>query len=453
MIRTTLLLLYLLVAGFLPATGQQNTPGKPNVLIILTDDQGYNDVSYYGTPGIRTPNIDTLCKSGMRFDNFYANSPVCSPTRASLMSGRYPEMVGVPGLIRSDPGDNFGFLKPTAKLMPKLLKEAGYTTALVGKWNLGLESPNTPNEKGFDFFHGFLDDMMDDYYNHLRNKKNFLRQNEKEVAPKGHATDIFTGWAVDYIHRQKNGKNPFFLYLAYNAPHFPVQPPEEWMEKVKKREPGMPERRAKLVALIEHMDDGIGKVIRSLKETGAYENTLVIFLSDNGGHLESGANNGELRDGKQSVYEGGIRIPAFFSWPGHIRPNSSCTEKALTMDVYPTIAEITGIKLGHAVDGISLLSLLEKPGARLPERPLFFTRREGNPRYGGQTIQAVISGNWKLLQNSPYAPYELYNLYEDPLEQRNLAAYHVEKYKELQQLLIKQIQKGGTVPWQKPLAE
>lgn len=431
------------------SSGQQKNT-KPNIIIILTDDQGYHDVSYYGTPDLRTPNLDMLCRSGMRFDHFYANSPVCSPTRASIMSGRYPEMVGVPGLVRSIPDDNWGYLKPDAILLPKLLKQAQYNTAIIGKWNLGLESPNTPNEKGFDYFHGWLDDMMEDYWTHIRNGRNFLRENEKEITPKGHATDLFSDWAVDYIRQQKGSKNPFFLYLAYNAPHFPVQPPPEWLAKVKAREPNLPERRAKLVALIEHMDDGIGRVIRSLKETGAYDNTLIVFLSDNGGYLQDGANNGALRDGKESMYEGGIRVPAFFVWPNHIQPNGMNAQTALAMDIYATVADIAGTKITHKIDGISLLPLLKNATETLPLRPVFFTRREGNLRYGGQTIQAVIYGNMKLLQNSPYEPYELYNLYQDPTEQRNLINYQIDQHKKLHQLLMKHIQEGGSIPWQKP---
>lgn len=450
MVKLTKALLPVFFSGIaLNVTGQETAKILPNILVILTDDLGYHDVSYYGTPDIQTPNIDSLCKAGMRFDNFYANSPVCSPSRASLMSGRYPEMVGVPGLIRSNPEDNFGYLKPDAILLPDLLKKKQYNTAIIGKWNLGLESPNKPNERGFDYFYGFLDDMMDSYWTHLRKGKNFMRENEKVIDPEGHATDIFTESATKYVHSQKGNKNPFFLYLAYNAPHFPVQPKEEWLTKVQKREPGISERRAKLVALIEHLDDGIGKVIQTLKANGLYENTLIIFLSDNGGHLEDGANNGNLRDGKQSVYEGGIRIPAFFVWPSQIKPGSVACQKSLIMDIYPTIGEIIGIEIKNKIDGISLLPILNETSKALPERPLFFTRREGNSRYGGQTIQAVISSNWKLLQNSPYSPYELYNIYEDPLEQRNLIDYEPELHKKLQLMLISQIQKGGSVPWQK----
>lgn len=444
-------LFYSLFLVPLCALGQQAKIKKPNVLVILTDDLGYHDVSYYGTPDIRTPNIDNLCKAGMRFDNFYANSPVSSPSRASLLSGCYPEMMGVPGLVRSVPEENFGYLKPDALLLPKLLKKGNYHTAIIGKWNLGLESPNLPNEKGFDYFHGFLDDMMEDYWSHLRRGINFLRENEQVIDPKGHASDIFTGWAIDYIQKQSKSKDPFFLYLAYNAPHVPIQPPEEWLKKVRTREPGITEKRAKLVALIEHLDDGIGKVIQSLKETGKYENTVIVFLSDNGGQLSVGANNGKVRDGKGSVYEGGIRVPAFVVWPNHILPGSVTAHTALTMDLYPTISEIAGIPISHSINGVSLLPVLKDPKAKLQERLLFFIRREGGLQFGGQTQQAVISGNWKLLQNSPFKPYELYNLTQDTLEQHDLLNSRRDQSDKLQQLMIEHIQKGGSVPWQKPV--
>jgi arylsulfatase A-like enzyme len=438
------------LAGSWSATAA-NKAARPNVLVILADDLGYHDVSYYGTPDIRTPNIDNLCRAGIRFDNFYANSPVSSPSRASLMSGCYPERVGVPGLVRSAPEENFGYLKPDALLLPKLLKAGSYHTAIIGKWNLGLQSPNLPNEKGFDYFHGFLDDMMEDYWSHLRRGINFMRENNLVIDPKGHATDIFTGWAVDYIRQQAKSNDPFFLYLAYNAPHVPIQPPAEWLQKVKEREPGITDKRAGLVALIEQLDDGIGQVIKSLKESGAYENTVIVFLSDNGGQLSVGANNGKVRDGKGSVYEGGIRVPAFVVWPNHIQPGAVTAQTALTMDIYPTISEIAGIPVNHSINGVSLLPILKDPQQRLPERLLFFTRREGGRQFGGQTIQAVISGSWKLLQNSPYKPYELYNLSQDTLEQRDLLNVWRDQADKLQQRMIEHIQEGGSVPWQKPV--
>ena len=276
---------------------------KPNILLILVDDLGYGDLSSYGAGDMKTPHLDGLAGSGVRFNNFYSNCPVCSPTRASILTGRYPDMVGVPGVIRTHPHSSFGYLSSHAVMLPEMLKPAGYHTSIVGKWHLGLESPNMPNERCFDHFHGFLGDMMDDYYSHRRHDINYMRLNGEEIDPEGHATDLFTQWSVDYIKSREESEQPFFLYLAYNAPHTPIQPPEEWVKRVKEREPGIDEKRAKLVALIEHMDDGIGKVLNALDETGVRENTLVIFTSDNGGQLNIGASNGSLNGGKGEMLE------------------------------------------------------------------------------------------------------------------------------------------------------
>jgi arylsulfatase A-like enzyme len=433
------------------SSGQQKR-SQPNILIILADDLGYHDVSYYNTPDIRTPNIDELCKQGIRFDNFYANSPVCSPSRASLLTGRYPEMVGVPGLIRNQLADNFGYLTPGIQLLPALLKKANYKTAIVGKWNLGLESPNLPNQKGFDYFHGWLDDMMEDYWKHTRNGINFLRKNDKVITPEGHATDLFTQWAVDYLNSEKNSKNPFFLYLAYTAPHTPIQPTDEFLAKVKSRQPGITEKRAKLVAMIEQMDAGIGKVINTLKANGTYNNTIIIFLSDNGGQLETAANNGNEREGKGTMYEGGLKIPAFITWPNHFRPGAQSTERLLLMDIYPTLAEITGVPIDHKIDGVSFAAILRNSNAKLAPRPVYFIRREGGG-YGAKISNAIINGDMKLLQNTPTQPFELYDLGKDPLEQTNLISTEEAKRVVLHRLLMKQVQKGGSVPWQKPEKE
>ena len=207
--------------------------GRPNILVILADDLGCGDLSSYGATDLKSPNIDGLVAAGMRFDSFYANCPVCSPTRAALMTGRYPDLVGVPGVIRTHITNNWGYLLPQAVLLPQMLKRGGYHTALVGKWHLGLTAPNTPNERGFDHFHGFLGDMMDDYYTHRRHGFNYMRLSDKEIDPEGHATDLFTQWAIDYLReRSRMKEQPFFLYLAYNAPHVPIQPPQEWLDRV-----------------------------------------------------------------------------------------------------------------------------------------------------------------------------------------------------------------------------
>src|ERR1041384_2109509 len=306
-------LLGLSIACFVPAgaiSAESSPSPKPNIVIILTDDQGRGDYSAFGTRDIRTPNLDRLCREGMTFQNFYANSCVCSPSRAALLTGCYPDRVGVPGVIREEsPADSWGWLSARATLLPQVLRGAGYHSAIIGKWHLGVGSPNTPTERGFDFYHGFLGDMMDDYWTHLRHGRNFMRRNLEVVEPKGHATDVFTGWACDYLEERAKALAPFFLYLAYNAPHGPVQPPPDWLDKVRQREPGISERRAKLVALIEHLDAGIGKVLDALERLGLAGNTLLIFTSDNGGLLTDGANNGPWRSGKTHMYEGGLRVP------------------------------------------------------------------------------------------------------------------------------------------------
>lgn len=447
-IKCLLSFVFLGAAFFNPLLAQ-TTADLPNILLIFTDDQGYHDVSYYGTEDLQTPHIDQVAEAGMRFDNFYANCPVCSPTRAALLTGRYQDYVGVPGVIRTYEDNNWGYLDPNATLLPEQLKMAGYHTALIGKWHLGLESPNTPVERGFDYFHGWLGDMMDDYWTHRRHGINYMRLNGREIDPEGHATDLFTDWSVDYIQSQADDNRPFFLYLAYNAPHFPVQPPQEWLDKVKKREEGIDDTRAKLVAFIEHMDDGIGKVIAALKESGQYDNTLIIFSSDNGGHLPSQANNGPLRDGKQSMYEGGLKVPTAMSWPGKIPAGSVSDQMNLSMDIYPTLLEVAGLEPKQPIEGRSFLPVMLGEDAPAEERTLYFTRREGGTRYGGQSIYAVRKGDWKLLQNSPYEPYELYNLLQDPQEENNLMGSEEEKYRELNKLMMEHIQKGGQVPWQK----
>ena len=434
-----------------PVFAEESLP-RPNVLLILVDDLGYGDLACQGADDMRTPHIDRLAASGMTFTNFYANCPVCSPTRAALLTGRYQDLVGVPGVIRTHPGNNWGYLRHDAVLLPAAMAKAGYHTAMVGKWHLGLAAPNLPNDRGFAHFRGFLGDMMDDYYNHRRHGINYMRKNKTTIDPKGHATDLFSQWAVDYLKvaAARREKRPFFLYLAYNAPHTPIQPPEDWVKRVLDREPKIEKRRAKLVALIEHMDDGIGRVLAALKANGQAENTLVIFSSDNGGQLSVGANNGRLRDGKQSVYEGGLKVPTCAAWPGRIEAGSKSDLMALSMDLFPTVCEVAGAPVSKGIEGRSILPTLRgKPQNEL-RKLWFFSRREGGARYAGKTIEALRRGPWKLLQNSPFAPLELYNLESDPLEKTNLSRKNPRVFREMSAALRRQLQRYGEVPWQKP---
>ena len=440
--RRVSLLILLFLSGAV-ASAQQ-----PNIVLIVADDLGYGDLSSYGAEDLHSPALDSLAASGIRFTQFYANSPVCSPTRASLLSGRYPPLAGVPGVIRTHASNNWGNLAQNIELLPEKLRLRGYHTSMVGKWHLGLNAPQRPVDRGFDHFEGFLGDMMDDYYNHRRHGINYMRRGEEVIYPEGHATDLFTDWAVHYIESRTVSTAPFFLYLAYNAPHTPIQPPEEWVTKVQQREGDIDEARAKLVALIEHMDHGIGKVMAALKENGFHDNTLVIFVSDNGGQLNVGARNGPLREGKGTVYEGGIRVPAIASWPGNIAPGAASDALLTTMDIYPTLLEAAQARITQIIDGTSFLGSLLGGLDPDPNRLLFFSRREGGLRFGGKTIEAVRQGPWKLLQNSPYAPLELYNLERDPLETTDLSSAEPDVFRRLATELRRYVQEAGSVPWQ-----
>jgi arylsulfatase A-like enzyme len=335
-------------------------------------------------------------------------------------------------------------------LLPQRLKRAGYHSAIVGKWHLGLESPNTPTERGFDFFYGFLGDMMEDYWTHRRGGQNFMRRNREVIDPEGHATDLFTGWACDYLAERARAKKPFFLYLAYNAPHDPIQPPPEWLERVKQREPAMDPKRQKLVALIEHLDAGIGRVLDTLDRLKIADNTLVIFTSDNGGVLDFGANNGPWRSAKAHMYEGGLRVPGAARWPSHIRPGSRTPRIALTMDIFATALDVAGLARPVEIDGVSFLPALLGKSDADPKRDLYFVRREGGFAYGGKTIEALRRGDWKLLQDSPFAPLELYNLAADPKETADLSKKEPKVFRELSAALRVQVQRGGEVSWQQP---
>jgi arylsulfatase A-like enzyme len=331
-----------------------------------------------------------------------------------------------------------------------MLKQAGYRTGIVGKWHLGLEAPDRPIDRGFDEFRGFLGDMMDDYYDHRRHGVNYLRDGEETIEPKGHATDLFGAWACDLLDEWAKQEEPFFLYLAFNAPHAPIQPPEDWLAKVRARDRSLAERRAKLVALIEHMDHNVGRVLERLDSLGLTDETLVVFTSDNGGDIGPGANNAPWRAGKGTMYEGGLLVPAMVRWPGQIEPDSESSAACITMDLLPTLCEASGVPIEHEVDGRSLLPLLRGKVAEVPARDLFFVRREGGGEFWGLESRALRRWPYKLVQNRPFEPYQLFDLANDPQETTDLAGKMPGKVRELAAALSKQIQRGGKVPWQAP---
>ena len=444
--KRLLFLCFYLLTNVFAQNNSENNP--PNILIIFTDDLGYGDLSIQGATDMRTPNIDNIAKKGMIFKQFYANSPVCSPSRASLLTGKYPNMVGMPGVVRQVEEKSWGYFDENAVTLPQMLNEVGYHTGMIGKWHLGYEKPNIPNSKGFQYFKGFLGDMMDDYWTHLRHGINWMRENEIEITPEGHATDIFTDWTIDYLKERQVKQQPFFLYLTYNAPHFPIQPPQEWLDKVQQREQNITEKRAKNVAFIEHLDFNIGRIMKALKETGLDDNTLVVFTSDNGGALRYAQSNSPLRGSKQQMYEGGIRVPFFASWKGKIAAGSTSDNVGMLMDLLPTFCKVAEKEVTHAIDGINLLPTLLGEEQVTDDRHLFWVRREGWD-YGGQAYYAARYKGYKILQNSAYEPLEFFNIEEDELEKTPLNSEDSKVYRKLRMALQEHIKKSGAIPWQK----
>ena len=419
---------------------------KPNILVIMVDDLGYADLSNFGAPDIKTPEIDSLMKQGVKFTDFTANCCVCSPSRAAFLTGRNQDMVGVPGVIRTYDSGNWGYLDPKATTLPDILGKNGYRTSLIGKWHLGLQSPNTPNERGFEEFHGFLGDMMDDYWKHLRHGNAYMYHNKERVETAGtHATDLFTNWAIEDLKMAKKDGRPFFQFLAYNAPHSPIHPPKEWLEKFKKNNPGIPVKRAKIGALIEHLDYSVGKVLDTLDELDLSKNTLVIFTSDNGGKISFGANNGPLRSDKTHVYEGGLKVCTSFTWPGKIQNGRVTKFRGMTMDLFPTILDAAGISEHGKIDGLSMLQEITEGGQKsFAGRDQVYTWLQGYKKH------ALRKGDWKLVKDTEKSSYELYNMAEDPYEKTDLAKVNKEKFDELMKIMKNYLAEADKVNWKRP---
>ncbi|MGV7235549.1 MAG: sulfatase-like hydrolase/transferase, partial [Nitrosomonadaceae bacterium] len=441
-------------------TPQSGDPTKPNIVMIITDDQGYRDVSYdIPPPDLTTPNIDSLAADGIQFKNFYSNSPVCSPTRASILTGRYSGISGVRGVIRSNLTNSWGYLSPNLKTLPEILQNAGYYTGHIGKWHLGLESPNLPNERGYDYFRGYLDGMMSDYCTHLQGGVDYMRENNQLTNHTGiHATRLFTQWARDFINERAQQERPYFLTLWYNAPHVPIQPPNQNNVSGCPIDQNLPEDRSALVKLIEDLDEQIGVFIQTLKDTGTYNETLIFFASDNGGQLDVGANNGQFRGGKPEVYDGGIRIPMVATWPNEIPSSQASNTVAMTMDLFPTILEAAGVPLPSGIDGLSLLPILKQGGSPSLGRSTIWEQLQRERLSGSNFIlnenYALRQGDWKIVKKNPALPndpnnFELFNLAteQDPYETTDQCATNQLKCIELQGLLTEYTDQAQLVPW------
>ncbi len=401
----------------------------PNIVVIVADDLGWKDVGYHGSD-IETPNIDTLAETGARFEQFYAQ-PMCTPTRAALMTGRYPLRFGLQtGVV---PGAGTYGLPADEYLLPEMLKEAGYRTALVGKWHLGHAKPEYwPRQRGFDSFYGALVGEIDHFKHSSHGVPDWYRDNTP-IEEEGFDNELFGDEAARIIE-QHDGAEPLFLYLAFTAPHTPFQAPQEYLDRFKRIED---ENRRAYAAMISVMDDAIGKVVAALKNKGMDENTLVLFMSDNGGVTSSmfagdtevagalPADNGPYRDGKGTVYEGGTRVPALAWWPGKIEPEV-VDGLVHVVDVYPTLAAIAGGQLGKnkPLDGMDVWSSLSE-GEQSPRTEIVYNV---DP-FGG----AVRQGDWKLVWKAALPQkIELFDLAKDPSETTDLAKDNPHTAAELQ---------------------
>ncbi len=409
----------------------QDKAARPNILYIVSDDQGWKDVGYHGSD-IKTPEIDRLAAGGVRLEQFYAQ-PMCTPTRASLMTGRYPFRYGLQTAVILS-GQTYGL--PTDEwLLPQALKETGYYTAIVGKWHLGHADPKYwPRQRGFDYQYGPMLGEIDYFTHEQRGVVDWYRNN-KVVKESGYSTTLLGNDAVNLIEKH-DASRPLYLYLAFNAPHSPYQAPQEYLDKY--MDIADPSRRA-YAASITAMDEQIGRVLQVLEKKGMRANTLVFFQSDNGGtrnkmfagegdmsKIVIPCDNGPSREGQGSLYEGGTRVAALANWPGHIRSGTRVDGMIHVVDMYPTLAALAGASTAKAkpLDGLNMWPTLSE-GKPSPRSEIV---------YNVEPFRAAVrEGDWKLIWRIPLpSKVELYNIGQDPSEKDNLAARNPEKVAELQ---------------------
>jgi arylsulfatase A-like enzyme len=400
-------------------------PTEPNVVVFLADDLRWADVGYRGAE-IETPAIDRLAREGVRLEHFYA-TPICSPTRAALMTGRDPLKLGI-AYDQIHPWYNAG-LPPDAYTIADAFRAVGYQTGMVGKWHLGhTQAHQLPNAHGFDHFHGHLHTNTD-YYGHRREGGHDLQKNGTSVfEPKTYLTRIQERESVRFI-RQRDKSRPFFLYLSFTAPHSPMQAPQEAIDRYRHL-PAKSYRRT-YAAMVHVMDEAMAEVLATLDEEDIADDTIVLFFSDNGGFYAFGADNRPLRGQKGQTFEGGIRVPAVIRWPGKLPPGHAVDETTTVMDVFPTLAAAAGVPLDAdaALDGHNMWPVVSegRPPAHRP--PLFFVSEIPLP---GLIHLAVIDGPWKLVQIVREGQTEtrvkslLFRIRDDPNEEKDLAAEHPE---------------------------
>ncbi len=419
----------------------------PNILIIFTDDQGTLDLNCYGSEDLHTPNFDKLAHSGVRFTQFYAAAPVCSPSRAALLTGKYNLRAGLPGNVPvpeyADEKRRYG-LPANQRTMAEVFRDHGYYTALIGKWHLGHQSYNLPNAKGFDYFFGHQRGCIDNYSHTFfwqgPNLHDLYRNEDEVFYPGTHFLALMANEVIEVIESHR--EQPFFTYWAINAPHYPYQGTPRWLRHYRNLETP----RKEYAAFISTMDEHVGQVLDALEATGQRENTIIVFQSDHGHSTEErafwgGGNAGPYRGCKFSLFEGGIRVPSVISYPGTIEASQIRDQVAISVDWLPTLLDLLDLPPEKNLDGLSLMPLIQDPTARSPHDVLHF--QVGS--YDDTNSQwAVRKGNWKLIGNprdptlgrdrelvqSPF----LVDLGQDLSEKRNLAAEFPDKVTELKAL-------------------
>lgn len=415
-----------------PSTLAQDA-ARPNIVVLFADDLGYGDLSSYGHPTIRTPNLDRMAMEGIRLTSFYAAAPACTPSRAALLTGRYAVRVGLPFVLGPESENG---LPPEEITMAEALKDQGYRTMAVGKWHLGhAREAYLPTSNGFDTYFGLLysNDMMPPWVE-TDHPLELYRDTQPTEYPVNQRTltKRYTEEVVRFITQEDD--RPFFVYLAYAMPHLPLYASEEFQGR----------SRAGLYGdVIEEIDWSVGRLLQTLEDQGLDRNTIVIFTSDNGPWsnmpdrmLQDGierwhaGSTGLLRGTKHTTYEGGVRVPGIARWPGHIPPGQVTAEMATTMDLYPTLLNAAGAPLpvDRRLDGNDIMSLLDGTASESPTQTFFYFRND--------ELQGIREGRWKLRLEDPDQPPELFDLEVDPSEQYNVAATHPDLVDRLRQRLL-----------------
>jgi arylsulfatase A-like enzyme len=430
----------ILVAAFVvaavPATPQRApAQERPNIVLIVADDLGYGDLSSYGAPDIRTPNLDRLARDGVRLTQFYANAPVCTPTRAALLTGRYQQRVPLDRPLETNaatPGTGLDIgLPATGRSLPQLLKNAGYATALIGKWHLGFRPEFHPNRHGFDYFWGFLAGYVD-WYAHVRGDgQPDLWENSTATRHDGYLGHELTNRAVTFVSEHAAG--PFFLEVAYGAPHWPFQSPHRLSTAVRRngsmlQQPADadPPSRRDYAEIVEDLDADVGRILEALSARGLAGKTLVVFVSDNGGEWLS--RNAPFFHRKDTVWEGGIRVPAIFRWSAALPAGRTLSQVGITMDLSATFVALAGgSTTANRFEGIDLLPIFRGTTPAV-ERTLFWRvgAAPGQPR-------AVRSGDWKLVLDG--SKQLLFDVSRDPGERDDLAAQHPDRVRVLKGMI------------------